>query len=99
LEYFEMKILTTSDLAYVSGSDGTDSATGSFGDPSNHGPSPSTSNTGCINGVSQSTYNLITNAGAVTLMSPWEFGGPWGWAAAGGATAAMLYAAYCGSGG
>jgi hypothetical protein len=40
-----MRILTTSDLAYVSGSNGIDSATGSFGDPNNYGASSGSSGT------------------------------------------------------
>lgn len=83
-----MRIMTTSDLSYVSGGDSWG------GTPEGQ----ASSNPGCINGVSQSTYNNVTNGAAVVLMSPWEFAGPLGWTAAGGAAAAMLYSAYCGGG-
>jgi hypothetical protein len=88
-----MKILTTSDLVYVSGSNGIDSATGSFGNSNNYGASSGTSNAGCWGGPSQSQYQTASSIAFAVAM-----GWPEPYSAA-AIAAAGVYLGYCGADG
>jgi hypothetical protein len=85
-----MEILTTSDLICVGG---TDSATGNFGNSSNHGASSRTrnSNVGCWGGLSQSQYQTASSiAFAVSMGWPVPY-------SAAVIAASDVYLGYCGT--